>query len=181
MPFIARNLEGERIDITQIEFPRTVLKSGEVFCQNCGKPLIVKAGHIRRAHFAHYSECDGRYDCHPESEAHLKAKEFLRENLAREFKTYSACQFELEVPIDMEWRERGRIADLLVTFPMGWRVAHEIQLASITVEQLEERTNDYLRAGIDVVWWLGNSAITEANLYWCQSRFGAAFVIHDLS
>jgi len=61
-----------------------------------------------------------------------------------------------------------------VTFPTGWRVAHEVQLASITTEHLQERTNDYTLAGIDVVWWLGKSADTETNRAWCRCTFGYA-------
>lgn len=177
MPFVARKLSGDRVDITQIEDPRAELKSGEVFCQNCDEPLIVVAGMIVAHHFRHYSSCDGQWETHPESPEHLRAKAFLRDNLAAEFEEYSSAKFELEVAVPMDWRARGRIADVMVTFPNGWGVAHEVQLASITVEQLQERTNDYNRAGIDVVWWLGNRADTDTNRDWCVRNQGYALVI----
>lgn len=108
MGFVAKDLDGQRVDITRIGNPRAVLKSGEVFCQNCGDPLIVKAGMIVRPHFAHYAACEGLYDAHPESPEHLAAKAFLRDRLNVEFSEYTDARFELEVPVEMPWRARGR-------------------------------------------------------------------------
>jgi competence CoiA-like predicted nuclease len=103
----------------------------------------------------------------------LNAKAFLRDRLNEEFLEYTNVQFELEVKVP----EVMRIADVMATFPMGWRIAHEVQLASITVAQLEERTDDYVRAGVDVVWWLGKSADTPANRNWCLETFGECYSI----
>lgn len=175
MPFVAkRKGTGERIDITTIEHPREILRSGECLCQVCGAPLIVRAGLVRQHHFAHTARCTSDYSCHPESPAHREAKRFLATHLRAWFKEYTSPIIEYEVPIP----EVKRIADLLVTFPTGWRVAHEVQLASITTEQLQERTNDYTLAGIDVVWWLGKSADTPANREWSRRIFGYALCIN---
>jgi competence CoiA-like predicted nuclease len=169
MPFVALHRETkERIDITRIENPRETLKSGDYVCQLCGIPVIIKAGLIVRAHFAHTSLCDSDYQSQPESPDHREAKVFLATHLHESFNDYRNTQIEYEVPIP----DVKRIADLMVTFPTGWCVAHEIQLASITTETLEERTNDYIRAGVDVVWWLGKSANTPANRNWCRETFG---------
>jgi competence CoiA-like predicted nuclease len=175
MPFIALNAETrERIDITTIENPRLVLKPGECICQLCEIPMIIKAGQIMRAHFAHVAACPTDYESHPESQEHREAKVFLATHSHEAFAEYTDAKIEYEVPIP----EVMRIADLLVTFPMGWRIAHEIQLASITTETLEARTNDYLQAGIDVVWWLGKSANTPANRDWCRQTFGYALSLN---
>ena len=174
MAFIAkRKGTGERIDLTMIEHPREVLKAGDCLCQVCDAPMIVKAGLVRQHHFAHTMPCISDFQCHPESPAHREAKRFLATHLREAFKEYTHAVIEYEVPIP----EVKRIADLLVTFPTGWRVAHEVQLASITVEQLQERTNDYTLAGIDVVWWLGKSANTPANREWCRRTFGYALCL----
>lgn len=171
MPFIAiRKATGERIDITTIENPRAVLKSGECLCQLCCAPMILKAGLVRQHHFAHAGRCIDAYQSHPESPAHQDAKRYLATHLREWFKEYANTTIEYEVPI----REVKRVADLLVTFPTGWRVVHEVQLASTTTEELQRRTNDYTLAGIDVVWWLGKSADTPANREWCQRTFGYA-------
>ncbi len=174
MPFVALNKETrERIDITTIRNPREVLKSGEFVCQLCETPMIIKAGMVIRAHFAHYATCKTEYRSHPESPEHRAAKIFLREKLPTAYAEYKIAKLEYEVPIP----EVRRVVDLLATFPSGHKVAHEVQLASITTEELEERTRDYEQAGIDVIWWLGRSANTPANRNWCLSTSGVAFLI----
>ena len=160
MPFIAMNkATRKRIDITSIEHPRLELKPGEFVCQTCGASMIIKAGLIKRAHFAHASTCTSPYGSHPESPEHREAKMYLKTQLPARFEDYKEVRLEYEVPI----KEVKRIVDLLAIFPNGHKVAHEIQLASITNEQLEARTKDYERAGIDVIWWLGKSANSTAN------------------
>ena len=75
MPFVALHRETrERIDITRIENPRVVLKSGNCICQLCDSPMIIKAGQIMRAHFAHNAACPSDYASHPESPEHREAK-----------------------------------------------------------------------------------------------------------
>ena len=172
MPFIALHKDTkERIDITEIEDPRGVLKSGDYICQLCEEPLILKAGLIISPHFAHYAKCTSDYATHPESEAHRQGKKALAHYLKDYFSKYVDLQVNFEVKIP----EAKRVADLLITFPMGWRIAHEVQLANITIEELQQRTDDYARAGIDTIWWLGKSADTPANRNWCIERFGICY------
>jgi len=58
MPFVALHKETKaRIDITAVNNPRQFLKSGDCICQLCGEPMIVKAGEILQAHFAHHAAC----------------------------------------------------------------------------------------------------------------------------
>ena len=176
MPFVALDVEtNKRVDITKIEYPRLALKRENMRCQLCHTPLLIKAGIQKKAHFAHVSQCSSDYGVHPETEDHRRAKLFIAEHLQQEFKDYTSATIEYEVPIP----EVKRVADLLATFPMGWRVAHEIQLAPITVEELRQRTEDYECAGIDVVWWLGKRANTDGNRAWCEDAFGYAVTIFD--
>jgi len=176
MPFIALHKDTlERIDISEIENPRLKLRSGDCICQLCKKPLIVKAGMINRPHFSHYSEseCDTDYKYHPESADHREAKLKLIEYLKNTHKGYTNAKFEKEVAIP----EIKRVADILVTFPMGWREANEIQLSNISVQEFQERTYDYYNAGIDVVWWLGKNADSEGNRNWCIQTFRYCFCL----
>lgn len=169
MPFIALDKETmRRIDITRIERPRETLKSKEFLCQLCEGKMIVKDGKILQAHFSHAARCPTDYQAHPESEDHQIGKVHLAKRLKAEFPEYVDAEIEYEVPI----KQIKRIVDVLVTCPNGWRDAHEIQLSSITTRELEVRTNDYLRAGIYVFWWLGKSAKTPANETWCKRVFG---------
>lgn len=169
MPFIAKDKRtGQRIDISRIPNPRIALRECEVICQLCGESMIVKSGLIVSAHFAHKNACGSELGTHPESAEHRFAKLYLIGHLSAEFEEYQNARFDLEVPI----QEARRVADLLVTLDSGWRIAHEVQLASITIEELKERTDDYGRAGVDVVWWLGKRAATPANERWCLETFG---------
>jgi competence CoiA-like predicted nuclease len=174
MPFVALHKETKaRIDITAINNPRQFLKSGDCICQLCGESMIVKAGEILQAHFAHHAACTTEYESQPESPEHRAAKKYLAEHLVEEFPEYAGATIEYEVPIP----EVRRIADLLATWPNGHRKAHEIQLSAITTRVLRERTNDYGKAGIDVIWWLGKSADTWTNRDWCLETFGECYWI----
>jgi competence CoiA-like predicted nuclease len=174
MPFVALHKDSkERIVILNYENPRANLKSGDCICQMCEAPLIVRSGLIRRPHFAHYGDCKTDYRYHPESIEHLSCKHEVAETLKRTFKSYADTKIAYEYRIP----EIMRVADIMITFPMGWRVVHEIQLSSITSRELEERTNDYLSAKIDIVWWLGRSANTPANLSWCLRNIGYVYCI----
>lgn len=183
MPFVARSKEsGERIDITTLDNPKARLKVGDCICQLCGAPMTVRNEHLRlgykvSAHFAHLHECNSEYDAHPESPEHRYAKVYMRDQLAEFYGQWVMPEIDLEVPVRMEWRARGRIADIMVTHKMGWREVHEIQLAAITPQELQERTDDYRDSGIDVTWWLGGRANTPANRDWCISVFGESYVL----
>ncbi len=126
-------------------------------------------------HFRHKpnSPCKSDYDRHPESYEHLFFKKLLSEKLSQEFSEYLNAKQILEYPI----REVKRIADLVFQFPNGWLVAHEVQLSSITTEELQTRTNDYRNAGVDVVWWLGQSANTETNRQWIIENFEECYIL----
>jgi len=168
MPFIAKlRSTGERVDITKIPNPRETLRKDDVFCAlpDCEAPMIIKRGLVVTPHFAHHpnSPCKSEYGSHPESIEHREGKRWIAAQLLleREYQ-HANCTIEYEVPIP----EVHRIADVLVSFPSGWRVAHECQLANITTEELEQRTEDYERAGVDVYWWLGKGAATRTNVSW---------------
>ena len=177
MPFIAIiKAINKRIDITQVEHPKLQYSYGDCICQLCRAPLRIRGGPLVRNHFAHDADrpCDTEYSYQPESPEHREAKRFLLERLRKEFPEYRTATIDVEVPII----EIKRVADILVTFLTGWKQAHEIQLSSITADELEERTNDYERAGIDVVWWLGKGANVESNRRWCIQKFGCNFSLN---
>jgi competence protein CoiA len=165
MPFVATLARTQqRVDITRLADPHAVLDGEEVVCQMCEAPMSVHAGQVKRAHFAHKAGTRGEYClANPESPEHLAGKEFIARALRRELAIHRDARIEYEVRVP----EVGRIADVMVTFPGGWRIACECQLAAIMTGTLEERTADYLRAGIDTIWFLGKGAATERNIRWC--------------
>lgn len=96
------------------------------------------------------------------------------------FREYVDAVGELEVYLpEMETgNAKWRIADVLFTFRGGWRVAHEAQLAAISTDDLDKRTEDYNSQGIDVFWWFGRDALKQkANLEWSMKKYGYVFEI----
>lgn len=85
---------------------------------------------------------------------------------------YPDAKVQLEMPI----KARKRVADVLVELPSGWSIAHEIQLASITPNQLEERTRDYALEGIDVIWWFGSNMSPQCR-EWVLEREQAVYIL----
>lgn len=175
MPLVALNEEAKnRVCILDYPNPRGQFQNNSLVCPLCSERMIVVAGLVRTPHFRHYVECrNSDYERHPESPEHLEAKAELATLLKTKYAEYSIADLQLEVPLP----EVRRIADVLITFPMGWRVAHEIQLSPITVEKLKQRSDDYRRAGVDVVWWLGRHANTETNRLYCQQNFGDCYLV----
>jgi competence CoiA-like predicted nuclease len=174
MPFVARDATThERIDITRLTNPRRQLDAAQLVCQLCDERMIVRQGFIKRPHFAHCRACGLPYEGHAESAEHLLGKYHMSRYLAQP-PAYKGAQIELEVPI----HARKRIADILVTFAQGHQLAVEIQLASITTEQLAARTKDYLDDAIDVYWVLGKSAAASVqNKQWCRTTLGGFFEV----
>jgi competence protein CoiA len=175
MPYIAVDKNtGKRIDILAIKDPRLNLKDSECLCQLCGEKMFIKAGPLIRPHFAHYADCKSDYKIdHAETPQHLFAKMKLKQILKEQFSKLEHVEIDYEVAIP----DIHRVADILVIFPMGWKMAHEIQLSNISIKELEERTNDYLKSGIDVYWWLGKSADNISNRSWCIEKFGFSLSI----
>lgn len=173
MSFVAlRKDTRERVDITQYPSPKKeALKHYLLICQECEGVLHIREGDVKVAHFAHHpgAHCGAA----GESQEHKNGKMYLRGHLMEIFPDYAGAVY------DFEYRVPGvsRIVDLLVTLPDGRKIAHEVQLASITTGELRERTDDYAKAGIATVWWLGGSAHTRINVQWCLQHFDVAYLL----
>ena len=76
-----------------------------------------------------------------------------------------------ECIIEYRFEEVRRIADVCFVFPDGYKVVAEAQLASISVEDLRKRTDDYHRAGADVWWFVGKHAAQHAA--WLRDTYGS--------
>jgi competence protein CoiA len=179
LPFIATHKEtGERVNILHYKNPRSEFCKGDLMCVYCGEDFYIRGSEFSnyRTHFVHSSkeECDYLLNYHPESPEHLFFKEHLFNHLSIEFEEYTTCTMALEYRISVAGKH-GRIADVAVLFPNGWIVCHEIQLAPISIEELNHRTEDYRDAGADVVWWFGGKADTQTNRSWAQENIGSAF------
>ena len=173
MPLVARDKStGERVSMCDYSDPRRDMIGMDLVCPYCGIKMIVVAGLVTVHHFRHASgECTCPYDSHPESQEHMLSKVVLAKNLGKWLPLFECAAVGIEVPVP----EAHRIADLMYTFDDGWRIAVEVQLASITTESLEARTRDYALAGVDVYWFLGGKANTNTNRGWCDETQGFVF------
>lgn len=169
MAFVAQNKTNkERIDITKFANPREDLGGLEFECRFCKIQMFIRKSPKGRFHFFHKHSCTSDYYSHPETPEHLSGKSFVAEYIFPKLVEYSNFNPIFEEPL----HEVKRIADIICKVPIGWWVAHEIQLSPITVEKLEERTQDYLKAGVDLIWWFGKSADTRQNREWSVNKFG---------
>lgn len=167
MPFVAIDSDtGARVVITKLADPRTELIGRRFLCQLCREKVSIRSRSGFRTHFFHPSGCHSNYKTNPETPEHFAGKEYVAERFLPLLADHVSFVPEYEVPIP----EVMRVADVLTWFRMGWGVAHEIQLSAIGVDDLQKRTDDYLAAGIDVVWWFGKSADTATNREWAVNR-----------
>ncbi|HIJ42510.1 MAG: competence protein CoiA family protein [Rhodospirillales bacterium] len=113
-------------------------------CPNCRKDVILKKGRIRVHHFSHKPPVSCFW---PKGEtfAHLTAKSRFRDAFERR-------GLKVAVEHEVESLLGDRRADVMVCSPNGRRVAIELQHNTISVEDIETRTEGYLAAGISVIW-----------------------------
>ena len=101
------------------------------------------------------------------------AVERLAHVLADQWHVYTQVPIERDVHLP----EVDGNADILFTFPMGWRVVHQVQDKPLKPTELDAHTVSFYRAGIDVVWWLAYPATTLENRTWYFRKFGASYII----
>lgn len=131
-------LEGLRVEAEGAE-------RGKAYrCPNCQRPLTLRQGRIRVAHFAHRPPVDCRW-AKGETQAHLGAKMRLRQ-------AFAARGLRAEVEYVVAALPNDRRADIMLWSPGGTRAAIELQHCSIGLEQIEHRAFSYARAGIAQVW-----------------------------
>ena len=181
MPFTAKHREtDERIVVTDAERLAAV-KASDLVCPFCERAVFQRGGglSIVRRHFAHRAKCDAPFLPEDykggESELHLICKSWLAGNFPAFFPDRNCEGAQSEYEVILQCTAQRRIADVMVAFADGSRVALEAQLASITPDALEQRTHDYETAGVDVVWCFGGSAATDSNRRWSLQAFGVYF------
>lgn len=190
MPFTAIYTKtNERLNFIYHADQIDTLDSLSFICPFCEKPMIPRAGTSRvRRHFYHrFGECGADWidpEYRSESEAHRAGKIFL----ARAFPALLVkTEIAKQAVIDFEYvfdvgNGRKRIADVFVVLPGPRYIALEMQLASITPQKLQERTDDYHAAGIDVIWIFGGSADTDPNRTWSINTQGYSYFLQiDIS
>lgn len=150
-------------------------KTGIFYCPSCKGRVCLKAGHVKRPHFAHYQNEACRVFSEGESEEHLEGKLQLA--------TYLKIT-ETNVRLEAYLPELQQRPDIL--FEKDHRkIVIEFQCSSISIESIMERTQGYLHANYEVIWILGNqfnysNALTAFHKACLYSSFdsGGLMLIH---
>ncbi len=111
------------------------------FCPACKSPVRLKNGSVMKAHFAHVHLDQCQFASENESAQHLSLKTEL----------YKWLNTDEEVAVEQFIPEINQMADLLVNH----KLALEVQCSSLSIKRLRERTENYHRAGYQVLWLLG--------------------------
>lgn len=105
----------------------------------------------------------------PESVHHLQGKAVIANWLVRQV---GADAVTVEGASDSQ---RTRVADVMVTFSGGQRVAFEIQYAALTVEEWRARHESYRQQGIRDVWLWGHTRLRPS-----RAATGPQFRLDDV-
>lgn len=172
MPFVAiaspkgQPDKKQRVVIYSFKNPRAELSGYDLACPLCGACMSVRQGDINIPHFWHPEGCTGGGE--GESLEHEVGKDAIYHFLLKS-EQYKGANIDFEHWFDSVRRR----ADVFVKLPDGGSEVHEMQLAYITPEELQARTNDYFRSGVnDVHWWLGGKANNDRNKQWCKDNLG---------
>jgi len=113
----------------------------DYFCVYCKKPMYIKSGPKRKAHFAHVTSCEF-LGSEPESEAHYQAKKMLAQWLQEQ---------GIQVEMEYGFSKIKRIADLYFVWDTKQYVI-EIQKSSLSGQVFQQRTQDYESLNITILW-----------------------------
>jgi competence CoiA-like predicted nuclease len=166
MPLTAKDKNGESISILDYENPKQSIEVDGLTCAHCNEDLFIRSPSEKLDHFCHYPDSDCLES--GESLKHLLGKNQIANTLLD--------QYDDEIEIEVECPVSDRIADVLATHKGGQRVAHELQLASITKKQVHARSLNYLQEGVDVCWWFGPKVSSEVREFTVKTYGGAISV-----
>jgi competence protein CoiA len=115
---------------------------GPFYCPECHGELILKAGRVKIAHFAHQAYADCSYTGEPESDEHIKAK----------LEIYKALRDQPGVEKLQVERSLKEVRPDVSFYYDGSYIAIEIQISPITLDEIIRRTTAYTRKNIYVLW-----------------------------
>lgn len=121
---------------------------------DCSAPNVVAVARSRRRDGFSHKAGGGKHA--PESVHHRQGKAVLAEWLRSRVGRGAVA---VESATDTQ---RSRVADVLVTFPGGARLAFEVQYAAITVAAWRERHESYRAQGIVDVWLWGHTRLKKS-------------------
>ena len=126
-------------------------READLFC-DCSARLHLVNGKKKSPHFRHENDANCCYEAPEieESEEHRFLKSLIAELLSLE-----GFDPALERPFDMDWRPKGRRADVSVELNNDENDIYvfEAQISRISFAEVRERCRDYRKAGVSGVFW----------------------------
>jgi competence protein CoiA len=116
---------------------------GPFSCRDCGDEVILKSGRNRVNHFAHVNPIACKFAL-GESDTHRQCKIEIFRALQKE---PNVTELALELPL-------GLVRPDVSAKINGVPVAIEVQISSLSNETIQQRTIEYARLGIYVLWLL---------------------------
>ncbi len=117
-------------------------EQGPFFCPECGEQVVVKKGQFKIHHFAHLPDSDCTYGV-GESEEHRQAK----------YEIYEAL---LQHPSVGGLKVERNLKDVRPDISFCWlgkdKVAIELQISAIALDEVERRTRSYMTKNMSVLW-----------------------------
>ncbi|BAQ63905.1 competence protein CoiA [Geminocystis sp. NIES-3709] len=164
------NVIVSTLDYESADKIREAFAVGSLFCPFCDCPMFPRSSVYKVPHFVHkrQNSCSSS----GETYQHLFAKHKLAEQL-REANPNDIITVEHRIPTLLSYR----IIDVAQN-KNGYLIAHEIQLSPITVEELQQRVNDYTQQGIESIWYFGETnAKNKAIKEYCYIKDVNAFIL----
>ncbi|MFW6287486.1 MAG: competence protein CoiA [bacterium] len=125
-------------------------------CEECGKPVILKAGDKRVPHFAHLSTTNCNYsNFSKETEEHKQGKLILYQYFKEKYP-------DSEVQVDYRL-SNGRRANIYVVFDNANKLAVEYQRKDIKIKDWRARHQNYQKLGINDLWILSTKKYKPLN------------------
>jgi competence protein CoiA len=128
--------------------------NGPFLCLQCNEEVILKSGRNRVDHFAHANPIACKF-AEGESELHRRCKLEIFEALQN---SAGVRDVALERPMG---RNRPDVSARINGVP----VAIEVQISSLSIDTIMQRTIDYFRKGIYVLWLLQWTPALDAARY----------------
>lgn len=124
----------------------------ELWCPvpDCATPALTSVHRKKHRHHLRHFRGGKENDHKPESIFHIHGK--------AEFAKWARVALPSAVVVEEEASnaKRERVADVMITFDDGRRVAVEVQYASLVPSEWQERHESYQRQGIADVWLFGH-------------------------
>lgn len=118
------------------------IEDGPFFCPECNGPVILKQGPVRDAHFAHLAGSTCTYGA-GESEAHRSAKRGIKTALEKH---------PLVSDLHLEYSLGDVRPDIYFQYANRYSIAVEVQLSTLSSQELARRTRSYFAQQIYVLW-----------------------------